>query len=1087
MLEIAVLGAVAARLDGVDVELGGPRQRAVLAMLVAAGPGRLVSVDRFVEDLWAGEPPPKALAALHAYVSKLRRALEPARVRRRPAAVIVSAPPGYRLNLPVEAVDSWWFDVLTAQAGRTDDPAQVVDLLERADACWHGAPFAAYADHAWARPVAEALIERRAGATELRAAALLKLGRAAAASSVLLPHVREHPLREKGVELLATALYRDGRQGEALAAIARIRSDLAEELGVDPGPRLRALEVDVLGHADRLAGPPAPSPQPDLADTGPAPAPAPVPIDTFVGREDELTRLREAFDLVSASGRPGVVWVSGEAGIGKSTLAEQLAQRLPDDVVVARSRCPDVVGAPSGWPWQEVLRELGRTEAVAPADAFTLGRMVERSLAEQSGRPVLVLLEDLHRAEEETLQVLRQVLATRVALLVVGTFRSDHVGAALGTALAAVAERTVLQVELAGLAAEPATVLLSRFGRRSLPADTAQALVARSGGNPLFLREIGQLVSAEGATAGLSVPPVIRELLNRRIDRLPASVVDLLARAAVLGRDLDLDLLVTVEQVRGGLTEDEVLEALDAGLVAGLLELRGPSGPRFAHALTRDTLYERLPPLRRRRLHADLLGVLERDRPDGVEALAHHAAASLEPRTAARAAGHLETAATAAAAIGVSGEVVRYASGALAALDLLPADPPRRLRLLRLLGGAQAGTGDTAAARATRAVAVQLAQTDGTPRDVAEQLTWDTPTVWTIRELGRVDTQLVERLERALAETGQADLALRCRLLSSLVLETESSALVPRAEEAAAEAVALASMTGDPRLICQALNAAYLVTSPPRPPDRQWQVGHEMLAAAQRAGSVGHEAVARHILFGAAAGDGDLTAAEVQVEQAVRCAAAGQLPGLLGVSALFDGARRLVVGDLEGAEVEYGAVVAGMEASGDPNAAGLAVLLRFATAAARGDTSALRADLQSYLDAPQLPFRDLLVRALLDAGERVEARSLTASLEPLPHAYLWDFFRFVRAANAAELGDLAGCEAGYAELTPFTGRLAGLSSGSMTLGPVDHVLGLTAAALGRRDDAIRHVQAARALADRYGNRAWSARAAQVSARLAAGG
>ncbi|HSK62108.1 MAG TPA: winged helix-turn-helix domain-containing protein, partial [Actinomycetospora sp.] len=141
MLEVGVLGEVRAHLDGRRLDLGGPRRRAVLALLVAAG-GSVVPTERFVEELWAGAPPPRAVA-LQAYVSHLRRVLEPDRGPRRPATVLVSAAPGYRLDLPVEAVDAWHHVALVAAARRAladGDPVTALAELDRARARWRARP-----------------------------------------------------------------------------------------------------------------------------------------------------------------------------------------------------------------------------------------------------------------------------------------------------------------------------------------------------------------------------------------------------------------------------------------------------------------------------------------------------------------------------------------------------------------------------------------------------------------------------------------------------------------------------------------------------------------------------------------------------------------------------------------------------------------------------------------------------------------------------------------------------------------------------------------------------------------------------------
>ncbi|MFC5063451.1 AfsR/SARP family transcriptional regulator, partial [Actinomycetospora atypica] len=230
-LSVGVLGDVRAAIDGRPLDLGGPRQRAVLGMLVAAG-GRIVSTDRFVEDLWSGEPPPKALGALQAYVSHLRRLLEPGRAPRTPASVLVSAAPGYRLALPPEQVDAWDLARLV-EAARSAPPAEALDLAGRALARWTGTPFAAYADEPWAAREATRLAEVHATAAEVAGEAALALGRPAAAVGVLDDLARAAPLRESGVALLARVLAGAGRTGDALAGLRAARELLADEPGLD--------------------------------------------------------------------------------------------------------------------------------------------------------------------------------------------------------------------------------------------------------------------------------------------------------------------------------------------------------------------------------------------------------------------------------------------------------------------------------------------------------------------------------------------------------------------------------------------------------------------------------------------------------------------------------------------------------------------------------------------------------------------------------------------------------------------------------------------------------------------------------------
>jgi DNA-binding SARP family transcriptional activator len=256
VIGVRVLGPLEVVVDDVPADVGGPRQRCVLARLIA-GHGRVVSADRLIEDLYAGAAPPQALAAVQSFVSHLRRALEPGRPARTPSGVLVTSPPGYAIQLGRDAVDAWSFEDEIHQAAGLDDPAAVHDRLSRALASWRGPAFQEFGGMAWADLEAARLEELRLMATERRANAALQLGQAAQAVAGLDRLTAEHPLREEGWRLLALALYQSGRQGDALSALRRARARLAADLGVDPGPALRELESDILAQAPRLSAPPA--------------------------------------------------------------------------------------------------------------------------------------------------------------------------------------------------------------------------------------------------------------------------------------------------------------------------------------------------------------------------------------------------------------------------------------------------------------------------------------------------------------------------------------------------------------------------------------------------------------------------------------------------------------------------------------------------------------------------------------------------------------------------------------------------------------------------------------------------------------
>ncbi|MFE4499588.1 BTAD domain-containing putative transcriptional regulator [Rhodococcus sp. NPDC056743] len=239
-----VLGPVVAwNESGEPIDLKGPRHRAVLARLVVAR-GRVVPVDLIVDDLWV-DPPAGATSAIRTFVSALRRALEPGRPPRTKPKAIVTEGPGYALHAAPDAVDAWKFERLVREAADSA-PAQSLELLRVALELWRGPAYAEYAEELWVRSERSRLEELRLTAVERLASAQLDLGFAADAIPDLDAHVTEHPWREDGWRLLALALYRCDRQGDALAVLRRARKLLAEELGIDPGPRLADLESDIL-------------------------------------------------------------------------------------------------------------------------------------------------------------------------------------------------------------------------------------------------------------------------------------------------------------------------------------------------------------------------------------------------------------------------------------------------------------------------------------------------------------------------------------------------------------------------------------------------------------------------------------------------------------------------------------------------------------------------------------------------------------------------------------------------------------------------------------------------------------------------
>src|SRR3954471_21219046 len=299
-MQVSVLGDLDVVRHGAPLPLGGRKPRTLLGLLVAAR-GRTVSTERLVDELWGDDPPPKVLTALQVYVAKLRRSLEPDRGPRDSPSVLVTRTSGYALVVPDDAVDARRFEDLVAAGGEGG--------LTEALALWRGTPYAGLHDAPALAAEAQRLGELRLRALEQLWRGRLDAGRNAEAVGALGALVAEHPTRERLWAMLVLALYRSGRQADALDALRRVRAHLADELGIDPGAELRELETAVLRQDVSLLAAPGPaapvparlraSPHPDAGARPPPPAP----------RRGGPARL-------AGPGRPGRAGRAGRAGRG---------------------------------------------------------------------------------------------------------------------------------------------------------------------------------------------------------------------------------------------------------------------------------------------------------------------------------------------------------------------------------------------------------------------------------------------------------------------------------------------------------------------------------------------------------------------------------------------------------------------------------------------------------------------------------------------------------------------------------------------------------------------------------------------------
>lgn len=313
----SVLGPITASRDGEPVDLGTPRQRAVLALLIVDA-NLTATTARLAEDLWGNDTPARATETLRVYVSNLRRFLEPDRQAGDRAGVIETRPGGYRLVVPPAALDAREFESLL-EAGRdalaAGDPRRARERLAQALELWRGPAFDGLGEVQRVAAEARRLTDLRLDATEQRLAADLALGRADAVVTEAEALAREHPYREGLWRHWIVALYRTGRQADALDGYQRLRTLLADELGVEPTPGLQQLQRAVLDH-DPSLGPPSAKSHVHIR--------LPAPPSSFLGRSAELLELEQLL------GGTRLLSLIGPGGSGKTRLAIQLARRTAE-------------------------------------------------------------------------------------------------------------------------------------------------------------------------------------------------------------------------------------------------------------------------------------------------------------------------------------------------------------------------------------------------------------------------------------------------------------------------------------------------------------------------------------------------------------------------------------------------------------------------------------------------------------------------------------------------------------------------------------------------------------------------------------
>jgi len=494
-LVFGILGPLEVRLGGSLVPVGGPRQRALLALLLCHA-NRVVSRDQLVEELLGDQPAGSAERMLRVQISRLRKVVAgggPPRVLARPPGYLVRVEPG-ELDLDV-------FEQRVAagrDALRRGDPGRAAVLLRAAESLWRGRPLADLEFEPFARFEIQRLVAQRLLAAEDRIEAELALGQHGALCPELGLLVAEHPLRERLRGQLMLALYRSGRQAEALAVFREVRRVLDAELGIEPGPALRQVHEQVLA-ADPLLDLPAPA---GAAATRTLPR----DIAGFTGRERELAQLLDGIGPQAASGAVvGIHAIDGMAGIGKTTLAVHAAHRL-------------AAGFPDGQYFLPLHGHTPGQRPVDPADAL-VSLLLTAGLAPQqippgvearaarwrdhlAGKKILLLLDDAVGHEQ-----VRPLLPGTAGSLVLITSRRR---------LTALQDAAVVSLDV--LSPDEAAALLVRLaGRPGLGAgDAAVREITRLGGYlPLAIGMLASQLRHHPAWTAVSLAAELADAQDR--------------------------------------------------------------------------------------------------------------------------------------------------------------------------------------------------------------------------------------------------------------------------------------------------------------------------------------------------------------------------------------------------------------------------------------------------------------------------------------------------------------------------------------------------------------------------------------------
>jgi DNA-binding SARP family transcriptional activator len=873
MRTFRILGPVEASVEGRLLPIGGRTQLKLFAFLVLNA-NRAVSTDALVDAVW-GSQRSAADNRLQMAIARLRKALEALSQNGESRVRTVSG--GYLLLIEPGELDADAFSALVEEGGRALDagnPARAAERLRSALDLWRGPPLAEVAFEDFAQSEIRRLEEMKLGALATRIDADLALGRHAEVISELERLHVEHPTREHFTDQLMIALYRCGRQADALEAYQRTRIELRDQLGLEPGQALKERQADILvqapslawGGGDRLA-----REHPSGLTLVCAPLPSrvqPYGPSVFVDRQPEHEVLTGALEQAASSGRR-TAFVTGEPGIGKTRLVSEFASEAHTaGTLVLAGRCDEGMDLPYQ-PFVEALEHLvdgasaellqahvahygdslarlvpelavriSEAPAVMPqaseSERYVLFRAIEGLLAEAStAGPVLLVLEDLHWAEPPTLELLRRLLSSprRSSLMLLCTCRlkelsEDH---PLRDLLADVhRERDTLRIDLEGLATSEVGELV-RGVTRDQAGVTDDRLVTALGtttdGNPFFITELvrnlvetGALTNEDGRwqlsgeiEPDAHLPLSITETFAKRLRRMGEVVQRCLSVAAVVGEEFDLELVSEVADCKS--PADAVDEAVRGAV---LIEVPGPSARfRFAHGLMQRYLYRELGAARRTGLHRRVALAMEARQKEGVWSIAELAThwCSAGDANVGKALRYAVLAGDEALAKLAPDDARRWYQ---TSLELLPRQhEPQQSELCGLLirrGEAERQAGDRRF-RQTLLEAAGLAREIGDDRALVRAALANTRGMQS--ETGVVDEERIETFDAALGVLGERDSPERAELLAIQAAELMYSPDWDRKMRLSDAALAIGRRLDDPEALSLVLNMRFVTLLAP--------------------------------------------------------------------------------------------------------------------------------------------------------------------------------------------------------------------------------------------------------------------------------